>query len=70
MQHLLCTEYNAWCRTYNYYNHSIISTQFLVQSEMNRQCFINGPQQILISCDILKGICIIGNISLSKSMNF
>ena len=32
--------------------------------------FISGPKQVLISCDALEGISIIGNQSLTKSTNF
>jgi len=54
----------------DYYNQSINSTQFLVQSEMNQSYFITGPKQILISCDKFQGISIMGNQILSTSTNF
>ena len=54
----------------NYYNQSVDSLQFLVQSETNLNYFISGPTYVLISCDTFEGINIIGNQSLSKSMNF
>ena len=54
----------------DYYTQPIDSTQFLVQSEINSSYVVNGPKQILISCDTFEGISIIGNQSLSKSVNF
>ena len=33
----------------DYYNHSVDSTQFLVQSEFNPYYYINSPKQVLIS---------------------
>ena len=41
-----------------------------MQSEINPNYFISGPTQVLISCDVLEGISIMGNQSLKKSMNF
>ena len=54
----------------DYYNHSIDSTQFLLQSKMHPYYFINGPKQVLISCNVFEGISIIGNQSLTKAINF
>ena len=57
----------------DYYNQSLDSTQFLVQSSKvhsNYNYFVSGPKQILISCDMFKGIRIMGNHSISKSVNF
>ena len=54
----------------DYYNHSVDSTQFLLQNEIHTNYYISGPKQVLISCDALEGISIVGNKSLSKSMNF
>ena len=54
----------------DYYNQSIESTQFLVQSEIYSNYSINGPKHTLISCDTFKGISIMGNQSLSQLLNF
>ena len=54
----------------DYYNHSVDSTQFLLHSELPTSYFINGPKEVLISCDALEGISIMSNQSLSKSINF
>ena len=55
---------------FDYYNHSVYNTQFLLQSEINPNYFITGPTQVLISCDAFEGFSIIGNQSVTKSMNF
>ena len=55
----------------NYYNQSVDSLQFLVQSEGNLNYLISGPKQFVISCnDTFEKISIIGNQSLSSSTNF
>ena len=58
----------------NYYNQSVDSIQFLVQSEINTNYSIdgaiNGAKHVVISCGIFTGISIIGNHSLSKLTNF
>ena len=55
----------------DYYGNQINdSTQFLVHNEMDSNYFINGPKQILISCDTFQGISIMSNQSLSASINF
>ena len=54
----------------DYYNRSVDSTQFLIQSEIHPNYFISGPKQALISCDTFEGISIIGNKNLLKPMNF
>ena len=54
----------------DFYNQSVDSLQFLVQGEANLNYHISGPKQVVISCDALVKISIIGNQSLSKSMNF
>ena len=55
----------------NYYNQSVDSLQFLVQSEGNLNYLISGPKQVVISCnDTFEKISIIGNQSLSSSTNF
>ena len=54
----------------DYYNQSLDSLQFLVQSETSPNYFISGPNHVLISSNTFKGISIIGNQSLSKSTNF
>ena len=53
---------------FDYYNRSVDSTQFLIQSVTNKY-FINGAKHVVISCDTFEGISIIGN-DLSKSTNF
>ena len=54
----------------DYYNQSIDSIHFLIQSEMHPNCFLSGPNQMLFSCDTFEGISIMGNQSLSQSVNF
>ena len=55
----------------DYYNQSVDSIQFMVQSETNLNYFISGPKQVVISCnDAIEKISIIGNQSLSSSTNF
>ena len=54
----------------DYYNQSIDSTHFLVQSETYSNYFFSGPKQVFISCDMFEGIIIMGNQSLSQSVNF
>ena len=53
----------------DHYNHSVESTQFLVQSEFNSSHVISGPEQVLIGCNTFEGITITGNHILSKSTN-
>ena len=53
----------------DHYNHSVESTQFLVQSEFNSSYVISGPEQILIGCNTFEGITITGNKIVSKSTN-
>ena len=53
-----------------YYNQSAGSIHFLVRNEANPHYFINGPMNVLISCDAFEGLSIIGNQSLSNSTNF
>ena len=55
---------------FNHYNHSVESTQFLLQSEYNSSYDINGPEQVLIDCNTFKGISILGNQVSSDSTNF
>ena len=55
----------------NYYNQSVDSLQFIVQSDANLNYVISGPKQVVISCnDTFEKISIIGNKSLSSSINF
>ena len=54
----------------DYYNQSINSTHFLVQSEMHSNYFISGPKETLISCDTFKGISIMSNKTSTKLANF
>ena len=51
---------------FDYYNQSVDSLQFLVQSETSSNYFISGPKQVIISCDTFEKISIISNQSLSK----
>ena len=54
----------------DYYNHSVESTPFLVQSEVNSDYLINGPEQILIDCNsIFQGISILSDPFLPKPTN-
>ena len=54
----------------DHYNHSVESTQFLVQSEFNQNYIIGGPEQVLIGCkNTFGGISITSNQVLSKSTN-
>ena len=56
---------------FDYYNHTIDSTQFLVNSEMHKNYFNAGPKQVLISCTALQEISIMSNkVFLSTSVNF
>ena len=54
----------------DYYNHTVHSTQFKVQSEKHSIYNNNGPNQVLISCDQNERVNITGNQSLSKQINF
>ena len=54
----------------DYYNHTIYSTQFLIQNEKHPIYNNSGPNQVLISCDQYERVNITGNQSLSKSENF
>ena len=55
----------------DYYNQKPIdTTQFLIHGESNLNYFTRGPNEVLISCDTFQGINVIGNESLSRSMNF
>ena len=54
----------------DYYNHSVHSAQFKVQSEKHPIYRNSGPNQVLISCDQYERVNITGNQSLSKSINF
>ena len=58
----------------DYYNHSVNSIQFLVESEIHQNYFISGsknaPKNVLISCDLFERVSIIGNQSLSIFTNF
>ena len=55
---------------FNHYNHSVESTQFLLQSEYNSSYNISGPEQVLIGCNTFKGISILGDQVSSDSTNF
>ena len=54
----------------DYYNHTVHSTQFLVQNEKHPIYNNSGPNQVLISCDQYERVNITGNQSLLKSINF
>ena len=58
----------------DYYNQSVDSIQFLIQSDINTNYSIdgaiNGAKHVVISCGTFTGISIIGNHSLSQSTNF
>ena len=55
----------------DYYNQTSDSIYFLLRETYpNNSYFIEGAKNVLISCDMLEGISIIGNQSLSKSTNF
>ena len=54
---------------FDHYNHSVESTQFLVQSEFNPNYNLSGPQQVLIGCNTFEGRSILGNLALSNSTN-
>ena len=54
----------------DYYNHSVYSAQYKVQSENHPIYNNSGPNQVLISCDQYERVNITGNQSLSKSINF
>ena len=54
----------------DYYNNLIVdSTQFMVYTEINSNYFINGPQDILISCNLFQGFHVMGNQIVSTSKN-
>ena len=55
----------------DYYNQPADSIYFLLhETHQNNSYSIRGAMNVLISCDILEGISIVGNQSLSKSTNF
>ena len=55
----------------DYYNQPADSIYFLLhETHPNNSYSIKGAKNVLISCDMLEGISIIGNQSLSKSTNF
>ena len=58
----------------DYYNQSVDSIQFLIQSDINTNYSIdgaiNGAKHVVISCGTFTGISIIGNHNLSQSTNF
>ena len=55
----------------DHYNHSVESTQFLVQGYYSTSYSIIGPKQVLIGCaNAFEGISITSNQVLSKSTNF
>ena len=55
----------------DYYNQPADLIYFLLRETYpNNIYFIEGAKNVLISCDMLEGISIVGNQSLSKSTNF
>ena len=55
----------------DYYNNVVIhSTQFRVYTENNPNYFINGPTDILISCDLFQGFRVMSNQALTALKNF
>ena len=55
----------------DYYNQPADSIYFLLhETHPNNSYSVNGAKNVLISCDMLDGISIVGNQSLSKSTNF
>ena len=55
----------------DYYNNVVIdSTQFMIYAENDSNYFINGPTDILISCDLFQGLRVMGNQIVSISKNF
>ena len=55
----------------DYYNQMADSIYFLLHKTYpNNSYSIEGAKNVLISCDMLEGISIVGNQSLSKSTNF
>ena len=55
----------------DYYNQPADSIYFLLhETYPNNSYSVNGAKNALISCDMLDGISIVGNQSLSKSTNF
>ena len=67
---MLGTELVVPTCVYNYYNHTINSTQFLVQPEIYPNYHFNGPNEVLLSCNELKGISITGDKIFSKPAHF
>ena len=67
---MLGEEINIPACVFNYCNQPSYSTRFLLHGGNNQNYSISGSNQILLSCDTLQGISIIGNDSLSKSSNY
>ena len=67
---MLGTEIVVPTCVFNYYNYSVNSTQFLVKPEVYPNYFFNGPNEVLLSCNELKGISITGDQSLVKPVHF
>ena len=55
---------------YYHNNHTVHPTRFSVHSQKHSIYKYSGPNEVLISCDQLKGINITSNHSLTKSKNF
>ena len=67
---MLGTELVVPTCVYNYYNHTVNSTQFLVQPKIYLNYHFNGPNEVLLSCNELKGISITGDRIFSKPTHF
>ena len=68
---MLGQEINIPACVLDYYDQPADATQFLLHNTSYQNYIFNGSTQILLSCDIpLQGISIIGNKSLSESLNY
>ena len=67
---MLGTELIIPTRVFNYHNYSVNSTQFLVKHNIYPNYYFNGPNEVLLSSNELKGISITGDQILSKPINF
>ena len=55
---------------FDYYNQFVDSTQFLIHSETHPIYYNSGPKVVLISGGKFEGVNIIGNQTISRSLNF
>ena len=71
VNHIMVGEkFNVHVCVLDYCNQHADPTQFLVQGDYNQNYFINGPNQVLLSCGTNQEISITGNEILSKSLNY